>query len=89
MGCGTSILLQGGEVLVNDRLVHANAVFQFRRTPGYNVLTCGVLLGDGASVEHGSILGDGPHLVGSTDGDGLEGLVGAHVQPGAALEDRR
>lgn len=48
--------------------------------------TCRVLLRNGASVEHRSILGDGPHLIGSTDGDGLEGLVCAHVQPGAALE---
>lgn len=52
-------------------------------------LTCRVLLGDGAAVEHRPILGDGPHLIGSTDGDGLEGLVCAHVQPGAALEDQR
>lgn len=50
------------------------------------VLTCRVLLGHGPSVEHCSVPGDGPHLVGSADGDGLEGLVGAHVQPGAALE---
>lgn len=47
--------------------------------------TCRVLRGHGSSVEDGSVLGDGPHLVGSTDGDGLEGLVGADVQPGAAL----
>lgn len=43
-------------------------------------------MGHGPSVEHCSVPGDGPHLVGSADGDGLEGLVGAHVQPGAALE---
>lgn len=41
--------------------------------------TCRVLWGNGPSVEHGSILGDGPHLAGSADGDRLEGLVGAHV----------
>lgn len=48
-------------------------------------LTCRVLWGDGPSVEHLPIPGDGPHLVGSADGDGLERLVGAHVEPGAAL----
>lgn len=48
----------------------------------------GVLRGHGAPVEHLSVLGDGPHLVGAADGDGLEGLVRAHVQPGAALWDQ-
>lgn len=47
--------------------------------------TCRVLWRDGPSVEHLPVPGDGPHLVGSSDGDGLEGLVGAHVEPGAAL----
>lgn len=55
----------------------------------FSILTCRVLLGNGPSVEHRSVPGDGPHLTGSTDGDGLEGLVGAHVQPGAALEEQR
>lgn len=47
--------------------------------------TCWVLWGNGSSVEHCPVLGDGPHLIGSADGDGLEGLVGAHMEPGAAL----
>lgn len=47
--------------------------------------TCWVLRRDGPSVEHLAVPGDGPHLVGSSDRDGLEGLVGAHVEPGAAL----
>lgn len=64
---------------------------QRSRSPGFTrvFLTCRVLLGNGASVEHRSILRDGPHLIGSPNGDGLEGLVCAHVQPGAALEDQR
>lgn len=51
----------------------------------FRALTCWVLWRDGPSVEHLPVPGDGPHLVGSADGDGLEGLVGAHVEPGASL----
>lgn len=47
--------------------------------------TCRILWRDGPSVEHLPVPGDSPHLVGPSDGDGLEGLVGAHVEPGAAL----
>lgn len=53
------------------------------------VLTCGVLCGHGSPVECGTVAGDGPHLVNGPDGNGLEGLVGAHVQPGRALRDVR
>lgn len=45
--------------------------------------------GHGATVEGGTVPGHGPHLVAAPDGDGGEGLVGAHMQPGGALQAGR
>lgn len=55
------------------------------RTASHLQPTCRVLRGDRPSVEHSSVLCDGPHLVCSADRDGLKRLVGADVQPGASL----
>lgn len=45
--------------------------------------------GHGTTVEGGTVPGHGPHLVAAPDGDGGEGLVGAHMQPGGALQAGR
>lgn len=68
-----------------DKLERCHFSIHFFFFLPFRALTCRVLWRDGPSVEHLPVPGDGPHLVGSADGDGLEGLVGAHVEPGAAL----
>lgn len=42
--------------------------------------------GHRAPVEGRAVPRHGPHLVAGPDGNGGEGLVGAHVQPGGALK---
>lgn len=59
------------------------------RPPEARVLTVGPGGGHGAAVEGGAVPRHGPHLVAGADGDGGEGLVGAHVHPAEALRRRR
>lgn len=54
--------------------------------PGQAALTSRLGGGHGAPVEGRAVPRHGPHLAVAPDGDGGEGLVGAHVQPGGALE---
>jgi len=51
--------------------------------------TCWALCRDGPSVKGGAVLGDGPHLAGGPHGDGLERLVGPHVEPRGSLSEQR
>lgn len=53
------------------------------------ILTCRSLGRYRTSVKGRTILGDGPHLTGRTDGDGLESLVSSYVEPGGSLSDQR
>lgn len=59
-----------------------------RRISQFLPLTCWALWRDRPPVKGRTVPGDGPNLAGSPDRDGLERLVGSHMEPRGSLRDQ-